>query len=254
MKNRKYFEEENATILYADTLTTRLIAAESIDLIVTSPPYNLDIDYKSCNDAQPYEEYLKFTKAWLKRCLKWLKNDGRMCLNIPLDKNKGGHQSVGPDIIEIAKKVGFKYHSTVIWNEGNISKSSAWGSWMSASCPYVIAPVELIVLLYKGEWKKRSGSKQSDITRNEFISWTNGVWTFRGESKRKVGHPAPFPVELPKRCIKLFSYVGDTVLDPFMGSGSTVIAAKQNNRHGIGIDFEIDYCQLAMERILKETK
>ena len=254
MKNRKYFEEENATILYADTLTTRLIAEESIDLIVTSPPYNLDIDYKSCNDAQPYEEYLKFTKAWLKRCLKWLKNDGRMCLNIPLDKNKGGHQSVGPDIIEIAKKVGFKYHSTVIWNEGNISKSSAWGSWMSASCPYVIAPVELIVLLYKGEWKKRSGSKQSDITRNEFISWTNGVWTFKGESKRKIGHPAPFPVELPKRCIKLFSYVGDTVLDPFMGSGSTVIAAKQNNRHGIGIDFEIDYCQLAMERILKETK
>ena len=160
MRNRKYFEEENATILYADTLTTRLIAEESIDLIVTSPPYNLNIDYKSCNDAQPYEEYLKFTKTWLKRCLKWLKNDGRMCLNIPLDKNKGGHQSVGPDIIEIAKKVGFKYHSTIIWNEGNISKSSAWGSWMSASCPYVIAPVELIVLLYKGEWKKRSGSKQ----------------------------------------------------------------------------------------------
>lgn len=254
MKNRKYFEEENATILYADTLTTRLIVEESIDLIVTSPPYNLNIDYKSCNDAQPYEEYLKFTKTWLKRCLKWLKNDGRMCLNIPLDKNKGGHQSVGPDIIEIAKKVGFKYHSTVIWNEGNISKNSAWGSWMSASCPYVIAPVELIVLLYKGEWKKQSGSKQSDITRNEFISWTNGVWIFKGESKRKIGHPAPFPVELPRRCIKLFSYVGDTVLDPFMGSGSTVIAAKQNNRHGIGIDFEIDYCQLAMERILKETK
>ena len=165
-----------------------------------------------------------------------------------------GLMSLDDVIIEIAKKVGFKYHSTIIWNEGNISKSSAWGSWMSASCPYVIAPVELIVLLYKGEWKKRSGSKQSDITRNEFISWTNGVWTFKGESKRKIGHPAPFPVELPKRCIKLFSYVGDTILDPFMGSGSTVIAAKQNNRHGIGIDFEIDYCQLAMERILKETK
>ena len=81
------------------------------------------------------------------------------------------------------------------------------------------------------------------------------LWVeIKGESKRKIGHPAPFPVELPKRCIKLFSYIGDTVLDPFMGSGSTVIAAKQNNRHGIGIDFEIDYCQLAMERILKETK
>ena len=104
MKNKIYFEEENAKILYADTLTTRLIDDESIDLIVTSPPYNLSIEYKSHDDAQPYEEYLKFTKTWLKRCYKWLKRDGRMCLNIPLDKNKGGHQSVGPDIIEIAKK------------------------------------------------------------------------------------------------------------------------------------------------------
>ena len=124
---------------------------------------------------------------------------------------------------------------------------------MSASSPYVIAPVELIVLLYKDSWKKTSGSKISDISREEFMNWTNGVWTFKGESKRKIGHPAPFPVELPKRCIKLFSYVGDTVLDPFMGSGSTVIAAKQSNRKGIGIDFEIDYCELAMNRILKET-
>lgn len=254
MKNNVYFEENNAKILCTNTLTTRLIPENSIDLIVTSPPYNLNIEYKSHNDAQPYDEYLEFTKAWLKRCLKWLKNDGRMCLNIPLDKNKGGHQSVGADIIEIAKEVGFQYHSTVIWNEGNISKSSAWGSWMSASCPYVIAPVELIVLLYKGQWKKTSGSRVSDITREEFMAWTNGVWAFKGESKRKIGHPAPFPVELPKRCIKLFSFVGDTVLDPFMGSGTTVVAAKQNNRKGIGIDKELDYCELAMRRVLKETK
>lgn len=254
MRNRVYFEEDNAKILYADTLTTKLIEDESIDLIVTSPPYNLDINYKSHNDAQPYDEYLKFTKTWLKRCLRWLKKDGRMCLNIPLDKNKGGHQSIGADIIEIAKKIGFKYHSTIIWNEGNISKSSAWGSWMSASCPYVIAPVELIVLLYKDSWKKTSGSKKSDIKRDEFISWTNGVWTFSGEKKSKIGHPAPFPIELPKRCIKLFSYVGDTVLDPFMGSGTTVVAAKQNERNGIGIDNELEYCELAMHRVLKETR
>jgi len=113
-KSRVYFQEKDVKILYANTLTTRLIENESIDLIVTSPPYNLDIEYKSCNDAQPYEEYLKFTENWLKRCLRWLKSDGRMCLNIPLDKNKGGQQSIGPDIIEIAKKGGFKYHSTVI--------------------------------------------------------------------------------------------------------------------------------------------
>ncbi len=253
MKYRTFFQEENATILFTDTLRTTLIKDNSIDLIVTSPPYNLDIDYKSCNDNQPYSDYLCFTKQWLKKAYKWLKTDGRMCLNIPLDKNKGGHQSVGADITTIAKEVGFKYHSTIIWNEGNISKSSAWGSWMSASSPYVIAPVELIVLLYKDSWKKTSGSKQSDITREEFMTWTNGVWTFRGESKKKIGHPAPFPVELPTRCIKLFSFVGDTVLDPFMGSGTTVIAAKNNGRQGIGIDFEIDYCKLAMNRIITET-
>ena len=125
---------------------------------------------------------------------------------------------------------------------------------MSASCPYVIAPVELIVLLYKDSWKKTSGSKKSDIRRDEFISWTNGVWTFSGEKKSKIGHPAPFPIELPKRCIKLFSYVGDTVLDPFMGSGTTVVAAKQNKRNGIGIDNELEYCELAMHRVLKETR
>lgn len=252
--DRVYFQEENATILCADTLTTHLIEENSIDLIVTSPPYNLDIKYKSHDDKKPYKEYLKFTKSWLRKCLKWLKNDGRMCLNIPLDKNKGGHQSVGVDIIEIAKSVGFKYHSTIIWNEGNISKSSAWGSWLSASCPYVIAPVELIVLLYKVSWKKTSGTRKSDISKEEFIAWTNGIWTFNGESRRKMGHPAPFPVELPKRCIKLLSFIGDTVLDPFMGSGSTVIAAKENNRKGIGIDIELDYCELAMHRVLKETK
>lgn len=251
---RIYFKEENAQIIYGNTLTTNFILPNSIDLIVTSPPYNLDIKYKSSDDKMPYEEYLKFTKNWLKRALMWLKSDGRMCLNIPLDKNKGGIQSIGADITEIAKKVGFKYHSTIIWNEGNISKSSAWGSWLSASSPYVIAPVELILLLYKESWKKTSGSKISDIKKDEFISWTQGVWTFCGEKKSKIGHPTPFPVELPRRCIKLFSYVGDTVLDPFMGSGTTVLAAKQNGRSGIGIDIDQDYCNLAMNRILRETK
>jgi len=103
-----------------------------------------------------------------------------------------------------------------VWNEGNISRRTAWGSWLSASAPYVIAPVELIVILYKDAWKKTRGSKISDIKKEEFMAWTNGLWTFNGESKKKIGHPAPFPRELPYRCIKLFSYVNDLVLTHFV--------------------------------------
>jgi site-specific DNA-methyltransferase (adenine-specific) len=188
------------------------------------------------------------------RCFSWLKNDGRLCLNIPLDKNKGGQQSVGADLTTIAKKTGFSYHSTIIWNEGNISRRTAWGSWKSASAPYVIAPVELVVILYKDSWKKMSGSLRSDITKEEFIAWTNGLWTFNGERKTKIGHPAPFPVELPLRCIKLFSYVGDIVLDPFMGSGSTLVAASLCDRKGIGIEIDLHYSEIAVDRITNEGR
>jgi len=121
---------------------------------------------------------------------------------------------------------------------------------MSASAPFVIAPVELILVLYKKHWRKVSGSGKSDITRDKFIQWTNGLWTFKGESKKKVGHPAPFPIELPKRCIKLFSFVGDTVLDPFAGSGTTLIAATMLNRIGIGVEIDPQYCELSKRRIL----
>jgi site-specific DNA-methyltransferase (adenine-specific) len=175
-------------------------------------------------------------------------------MNIPLDNNKAGQQSVGADITKIAKDIGWKYHSTIIWNEGNISRRTAWGSFMSASAPYVIAPVELILILYKDSWKKTQGSRISDITKQEFMDWTNGLWTFPGQSKKGAGgHPAPFPIELPKRCIKLFSYVGDTVLDPFLGSGTTLMASFLYQRKGIGVDIDKDYCNLAIKRLEHEA-
>ncbi|OFW54329.1 MAG: DNA methyltransferase [Actinobacteria bacterium RBG_13_35_12] len=253
MSNKIFLKRETLKIINDNILSTRKISSEEIDLIITSPPYNLDIKYNSHNDTLSYKEYLNFSKKWISRCFRWLKDDGRFCLNIPLDKNKGGQQSVGADLTALAKKVGFKYHSTIIWNEGNISRRTAWGSWLSASAPYVIAPVELIVVFYKKYWKKTSGSKKSDINKKEFIEWTNGLWNFSGESKKKVGHPAPFPIELPKRCIKLFSYIGDTILDPFMGSGTTLIAAYLNNRKVIGIEFDKTYCELAKRRLIKEA-
>ena len=149
MSNKIFLKRETLKIIHDNILTTRKISSEEIDLIITSPPYNLDIKYNSHNDTLSYKEYLNFSKKWISRCFRWLKDDGRFCLNIPLDKNKGGQQSVGADLTALAKKVGFKYHSTIIWNEGNISRRTAWGSWLSASAPYVIAPVELIVVFYK---------------------------------------------------------------------------------------------------------
>jgi site-specific DNA-methyltransferase (adenine-specific) len=252
-KIRPYFHANSAWIFNENAIDTKAVEENSIDLIVTSPPYNVDIKYNSHNDKISYEGYLEFSRKWITRCFEWLKKDGRFCLNIPLDKNKNGQQSVGADITTIAKKIGFKYHSTIIWNEGNISRRTAWGSWMRASAPFVIAPVELIVVLYKEEWKKTSGSKISDISREDFMNWTNGLWTFQGESKKRTGHPAPFPVELPHRCIKLFSYVDDIVLDPFLGSGTTLVAAVLDKRQGIGIDVDLDYCNLAKKRLIQEA-
>jgi len=254
MERKIFFEEGNIKIINDSIFSTREIPENSIDLIITSPPYNLDIKYNSHNDKLTYDKYLEFCKKWLSICFRFLKNDGRFCFNIPLDKNKGGQQSVGADLTKITKSVGFKYHSTIIWNEGNISRKTAWGSWLSASAPYVIAPVELIIILYKKRWKKTSGSRKSDISKKEFMDWTNGLWTFSGESKKKIGHPTPFPVELPRRCIKLFSFVNDTILDPFVGSGSTLIAAYLNRRRAIGIEIDTSYCEIAKKRLLTEAR
>lgn len=254
MESKIFWNRNGIKIINDNILTTELIDDDSIDLVITSPPYNVDIQYNSHNDKLSYEDYLEFSKKWMSRVYKWLKDDGRFCLNIPLDKNKGGQQSVGADLTCIAKEIGFKYHSTIIWNEGNISRRTAWGSWLSASAPYVIAPVELIVILYKKNWKKKSGSRKSTISKKEFMEWTNGLWTFSGESKKKVGHPAPFPRELSKRCIKLFSFVDDTILDPFLGSGTTLIEAYINKRKGIGIEIDRSYCELTKKRLVSEAK
>lgn len=250
MSTRIYYKDDNAVIICGDMTEDNIVPNNYIDLIITSPPYNLNKNYKSANDNLTYEEYLNFTEKWLTKCYELVKIDGRLCMNIPIDTSKGGHNSIGADITCIAKQVGWKYRNTIIWNEGNISNNGARGSFMSASSPNVISPTELIVVMYKDKWKKQNKGV-SDITKQEFLEWTNGMWTFSGESKKKIGHPAPFPVELPKRCIKLFSYIDDVVFDPFMGSGTTLLSANLFGRKAVGIEISRDYCELAMNRLLK---
>jgi len=246
------FKHDNISLLQGDCLESNTFNKSFADLIITSPPYNVGIEYNSIDDELSYEQYLDFSHKWIRNCYNWANTQARFCLNIPLDKNKGGNRSVGADLTLIAQQEGWKYKSTIIWNEGNISRRTAWGSWKSASAPVVIAPVELIVVLYKDEWKKTNGSKISDITSEEFKSWTQGVWTFNGESKKRIGHPAPFPTELPYRCIKLFPYQNDIVFDPFCCSGTTLLVAHATHRQGIGLEIDKQYYELAKNRLIKE--
>ena len=245
-----FYRDKNAYIMCENMLDTSVIEDAHIDLIITSPPYNLDIDYKSSNDNLDYDDYLEFTHDWLEKCLKWAKPDGRLCLNIPIDTSKNEHRSIGSDITRVAQDVGWKYRTTIIWNKGKVNGGNAKGSYKSASAPNVISPIELVIVFYKETWRK-SSKGTSDITEKEFQEWTNGSWSFPGEKRRKNGHPAPFPEELPKRCIKLFSYVGDIVLDPFMGSGTTIITANKLGRKAIGIEISRDYCTIALDRLMK---
>ena len=244
------FNYKNINLYQNSALYKDILNENSLDLIITSPPYNVGIEYNSNEDSNDYKSYLEFSKQWIQNCFLWAKDGARFCLNIPLDKNKGGQQSVGADLTTLAKQIGWKYHSTIIWNEGNISRRTAWGSWLSASAPYVIAPVELILVLYKGSWKKKHKGI-SDISKEEFMAWTNGLWSFNGESKKRIGHPAPFPREIPKRCIKLFSYVGDVLCDTFSVSGTTMIESYLNNRQFIGIELDKAYCELSKKRFLE---
>ena len=238
----------SGAILNQDVLTVEAIPDSCVDLIVTSPPYNLDINYGSYDDSVDRSGYFDWMRDCFALFYRWLKPDGRMCLNVPITVTKNGHRAIGMELHNICKELGFQYTTTIIWNNGNMTKRTAWGSWKSASAPYVIPPVELIIVLYKDSWKKLSKG-ESDIERDEFIEWTYGVWEMTSAKRSQVGHPAPFPIELPTRCIKLFSYVGDVVLDPFLGSGTTLISAIQNRRHGLGVEIDFDYCRLAIDRL-----
>lgn len=242
-------------LIHGDATRRGTLKREVVDLIVTSPPYNIGKAYTGdeVDDSKSYSKYPSFSRRWLVNCYHWTRPTGRLCVNVSLDKNRNGKQPLSADITKAAMEAGWKYHATIIWNEGNISRRTAWGSWKSASAPHIIAPVETIIVMYKDEWKReRQGA--SDISAEEFKEWVLGIWTFNGENSKRIGHEAPFPRELPRRCIKLLSFPGDTVLDPFAGSGTTLVESIVQGRKAIGIELEKRYCQLTRKRILEQCK
>ncbi len=237
-------------IINGDTGVRELLAAASIDLIITSPPYNLGVAYQTYQDVMTPAAYMDQLAAWLANCLYWLKDDGRLCLNVPLDKHKHGNANFGAQVSCLACSAGFQHQATVIWRKGAyVLRPKIPTPWRHEANAKLMSTSELVLVLYKRHWRKTSGSGTSDLTREEFRAWSGAFWSFMPVLSGREAHPAPFPEELPHRCVKLFSYVGDTVLDPFMGSGTTLVAAARLNRVGVGIEMDREYCKTAYRRL-----
>lgn len=233
--------------IYNHTSENMPIPDNSVALAFTSPPYNVGKDY---DDNMTLEEYLDLIKRVGRDVYRVLKPGGRYVINIA-NLGRKPYIPLHSYFYQIHSEIGFLPMGEIIWQKGKgASGSCAWGSWRSAKAPRLRDLHEYVIVFAKQAFS-RPDKGESDLTSEEFMESTLSIWQIQPESARKIGHPAPFPVELASRVIKLYSYVGDVVLDPFMGSGTTGIAAKKNGRHYVGFDISPEYCKLAEERIAK---
>jgi len=220
------------------------IEENSIDLVVTSPPYNVGLEYDEYDDDLDIKEYSDFIEVVFSRIDEIMKDTGRVCINHSL-KNNNGIVDLPSLIKKKALDVGWEQRFEIIWDKGQSESSSAWGSWRSPSSPRPIFNHEYILIFDISDKKRNS---QKTIPKNEFMDLVKSVWKVKPKTNSK--HPAAFPVEIPERLIKLNSYKGDTVLDPFSGSGSTLVACEKLNRKGIGIELSEKYISMTKQRIL----
>jgi len=222
----------------------------SVHLMITSPPYNVGKEY---DKNLTLEEYLNFLERVMKEVYRVLVIGGRVAINIA-NVGRKPYIPLHAYIIEMMNKIGFLMRGEIIWDKSaSAGTSFAWGSWKSATNPVLRDVHEYILVFSKGSYSRDGKGKESTITNNEFMDFTKSVWRFPTVSAKRIGHPAPFPEELPKRLIQLYSFKGDIVLDPFIGSGQTAIASIKTGRHYIGYEINKEYCKLANKRI-KEAK
>lgn len=222
------------------------LSDNSIHLMVTSPPYNVGKEYDDNLTLSEYRAFLKRVWCEVKRVLV---PGGRACINIA---NLGRKPYIPLDafIVEDMIDLGLLMRGEIIWNKASSgSSSTAWGSWLSAKNPTLRDIHEYILVFSKGMYSRENLGRKSTISKEEFLELTKSVWTFSAVSARKVGHPAPFPVELPYRLIQLYTFESEVVLDPFIGSGQTAIAAVKTKRHYVGYDINEEYTKLAEKRI-----
>jgi site-specific DNA-methyltransferase (adenine-specific) len=246
----------------------------SVDLVVTSPPYNVGIDYDTHDDRMSMEDYWEFTEQWLTQVYRLLKNDGRVAINIPYEVNvqdRGGRVLFMAEFWNVMKKVGFQFYGLVDLDENSPhrSKTTAWGSWMSPSSPYIYNPKECVVLAYKKDRiKKVKGETQwkgelvdleqedgtikqkmmyQDEDKKEFMSLVYGQWEYFADTRQQT--KATFSMDIPSKAIKILTYRNDVILDPFTGSGTSLVAAETLGRRWIGIELSDNYCNVARERV-----
>jgi len=219
----------------------------SVHLMVTSPPYNVGKEY---DKNFTLKEYLEFLKRVWEEVYRILVPGGRVCINIA-NLGRKPYVPLHTFIIRDMLDIGFLMRGEIIWNKASsASPSTAWGSWCSAANPTLRDVHEYILVFSKGTFQRKNINKRKNtISKEEFLEFTRSVWTFPAVSAKEIGHPAPFPVELPYRCIQLYTYEGEVVLDPFMGSGQTAIAAIKTGRYYVGYDIEEKYVKLAKKRI-----
>lgn len=250
------------------------LTESSVDLIVTSPPYGVGIDYDTHDDDMEFEEYKIFSRKWLTESFRVLKDDGRIALNIPYEINrqkKGGRIFMVAELWKIMQDIGFGFFGVVDLEENSPhrSKTTAWGSWMSPSSPYIYNPKECIILAYKKnhikkvkgepEWvgietmvENEEGIKKKKMVytenqKKEFMELVFGQWDYFADTKSLT--KATFSMDIPTKAIKILTYKNDLVLDPFAGSGTSLVAAEILDRNWIGIELSENYCDIARKRV-----
>lgn len=222
-----------------------------IHLMVTSPPYNVKKEY---DQDMTLKEYLGLIRRVGEETYRVLVTGGRACINIA-NLGRKPYLPLHSYIIGEMLDIGFLMRGEIIWDKASSAGSStAWGTWLSAKNPVLRDVHEYILVFSKDSFSRKDDRKESTIERDDFLSWTKSVWTFPSVSARRIGHPAPFPVELPKRLIELYTYQGDIILDPFCGSGTTCVAAIESGRHFVGYEINSEYVRLSKDRIEKANQ